>query len=60
YRHIKGVVELEDLILAEPNTQVKSLMDEPIFVNTATDQEEVAQLMSRYDMQAIPVVRNGW
>lgn len=56
YRHIKGVVELEDLILAEPNTQVKSLMDEPIFVNTATDQEEVAQLMSRYDMQAIPVV----
>lgn len=56
FRHIKGVVELEDLILAEPNTQVKSLMDEPIFVHTGTDQEEVAQLMSRYDMQAIPVV----
>jgi len=56
FRHIKGVVELEDLILAEPNTQVKSLMDEPIFAQTSTDQEEVAQLMSRYDMQAIPVV----
>ena len=55
-RHLKGVVELEDLIMAEPHTSLSSLMDEPIYVHTQTDQEEVAQVMSRYDMQAIPVV----
>ena len=55
-RHLKGVVELEDLIMAEPHTSLSSLMDEPIYVHTQTDQEEVAQLMSKYDMQAIPVV----
>lgn len=55
-RHIKGVVELEDLIMAEAHTLLSSLMDEPIFVHTLTDQEEVAQIMSKYDMQAIPVV----
>jgi magnesium transporter len=55
-RHIKGVVELEDLIMAEAHTLLSSLMDEPIYVHTLTDQEEVAQIMSKYDMQAIPVV----
>lgn len=55
-RHIKGVVELEDLIMAEAHTLLSSLMDEPIFVHTLTDQEEVAQIMSKYDMQAMPVV----
>lgn len=55
-RHLKGIVELEDLIMAEPHTLLSSLMDEPKYVHTLTDQEEVAQVMSRYDMQAIPVV----
>lgn len=57
-RHLKGVVELEDLIMAEAHTRLSSLMDEPIFVHTLTDQEEVAQIMSKYDMHTIPVVDN--
>lgn len=56
YRHIRGVVELEDLIMAEGHTKVSSLMDEPIYVTTVMDQEEVAQIISRYDLHAVPVV----
>nr|WP_268753311.1 magnesium transporter [Dethiosulfovibrio salsuginis] len=56
-RHLQGVVELEDLIMAGSKTEVESIMDdEPVYVNTTTDQEEVARVMSRYDLHTIPVV----
>lgn len=56
-RHLQGVVELEDLIMAEPHTEVESIMeDEPIHALTTTDQEDVARLMSKYDLHTIPVV----
>lgn len=56
-RHLLGVVELEDLILAEPHTEVLSIMDdEPVSVLTTADQEEVAQVISRYDLHTVPVV----
>jgi magnesium transporter len=56
-RHLLGTVDLEDIILAQPETPVSALMNEdPISVETGTDQEECAQIMSRYDMHALPVV----
>lgn len=56
-RHLLGVVSLEDLILAEQHTQVESIMDDdPVSVGTTLDQEHLAQVMSRYDLQAVPVV----
>lgn len=56
-RHLQGVVELEDLIMAEPHTEVEAIMeDEPIHALTTTDQEDVARLMSKYDIHTIPVV----
>ncbi len=56
-RHLQGVVELEDLIMAESRTEVESIMDDqPVYVTTTTDQEEVARVMSRYDLHTIPVV----
>lgn len=56
-RRLKGVVDLEDIILAQPETLISSIMDEdPVSVTTTTDQEELAQIMSRYDLQVIPVV----
>lgn len=56
-RHLLGVAELEDLILAEPGTEVGTLMDEaPVSVRTTDDQEEVAQVLSRYDLHTVPVV----
>lgn len=55
-RYLKGVVDLETLIMAEPHTLVGAVMDDPVYATTTTDQEEVAQVMSKYDLQAIPIV----
>ena len=56
-RRLLGVVGLEDLILSEAETRVRALMDDdPIYVSTTTDREEAAQVISRYDLQALPVV----
>lgn len=56
-RHLLGVVELEDLVLAEPDARVLDVMDrEPVYVTTSTDQEEAAQVISRYDLHTLPVV----
>lgn len=56
-RRLLGTVDLEDIILAQPDTPMSALMNEdPVSVGTATDQEECAQIMSRYDLHALPVV----
>ena len=56
-RKLKGTVHLEDLILAAPDTPITVFMDElPVHVSTDTDQEEAASTMSKYDLQALPVV----
>jgi magnesium transporter len=57
YGRLIGVVNLRSLILAEPAQTVEEIMNrEIISVRTDVDQEEVAQLLSRYDLLALPVV----
>lgn len=52
-----GVVSLRDLIIAKPTQRVETIMNpNVIFVDVGTDQEEVASIMSRYDLLALPVV----
>ena len=54
---LRGSVTLKNLILADPNTRVGSLMDSdlrPVMVDM--DQEEVVHIMRRYDLVAAPVV----
>ncbi len=52
-----GVLSLRDLIVADPATRVKEIMNENVvFVTTETDQEEVARLMADYDFTVLPVV----
>jgi len=54
-----GTIRLEDLLFAEPDTVIEDIYTpEPIYVKTLTDQEEVAELMKRYDLNAIAVVDN--
>lgn len=54
-----GTLSLEDLIFAEPDTLVDEIFTpDPPYVKTTTDQEEVAELMKRYDLNAIAVVDN--
>lgn len=57
YRHLTGVVNMRQLIVAAPQVPLMEIMDtEVISVKTGTDQEECARLMSRYDLEALPVV----
>jgi magnesium transporter len=52
-----GVVSLRQLVVVKPNTPLKDFMARDIFsVRTDTDQEEVAKLVARYDILAVPVV----
>lgn len=54
---LNGVVNLRELIIAQPYTVLKEIMDpEIISVHADADREECAQLMRRYDLLALPVV----
>jgi magnesium transporter len=52
-----GVVGLRDLVIADPNRRIIEIMDtDVISAKTDLDQENVARLMIRYDLAAMPVV----
>ena len=56
-RSLVGELGLDDLIFAKPKDNLKDIMQkEVITVNVNTDQEEVAKIMKRYDLQAIAVL----
>ncbi|ODN31257.1 magnesium transporter [Fervidobacterium thailandense] len=58
-RTLVGTLKLEDLLFSEPETPIEEIFDPNlIYVKTTTDQEEVAELMKRYDLNAIAVVDN--
>jgi magnesium transporter len=56
-QHLVGVLSLRSLILANPAAQLKDLMVQSV-VRTQVDSapEEVAQLVSKYDLLSVPVV----
>lgn len=52
-----GYTPLKSLLIHPLNTKINSILDEDILsVTPETDQEEVANIMKKYDMVAIPVV----
>jgi magnesium transporter len=56
-RVLEGVVSLRDLIVSEPDTLVGDIVERDVFtVGPDDDQEQVAELMGKYDLLAIPVV----
>ncbi len=56
-RHLVGIVSLRDLVLHTPDQTLEKIMTQDvIFVKTDMDQEEVARLIQRYDLLALPVV----
>jgi len=55
-RHLLGVVPIRRLVAAPPDTPCSELMiAHPISTPPDSDQEEVAHLVARYDLLAIPV-----
>ena len=54
---LRGVLGMRALILADPATPLSEIMDpDVISVPVGTDREHCAQIMSRYDLLALPVV----
>jgi magnesium transporter len=57
YGHLLGVLSLRQLVVVPPATQLKSIMDaDVVSVKTNTDQEELAKIVSHYNILAVPVV----
>ena len=55
--HLVGVASLRQLVTSRPDTQLSEIMEtEVVSVKTHEDQEEVARIVSRYDLLAVPVV----
>lgn len=56
-RKLKGIIKLQDLLFNSTNKTIGSIVDSDIIsVKTDTDGEEVAKLMEKYDLVAVPVV----
>ncbi len=56
-KQLVGVVSLRELVVAEPTTHLKALMDDDVIkVETDTDQEKVARIIAKYDLLGVPVV----
>ena len=57
-RKLLGLVTVKDLLLAEDDeTRIQDIMlTNLIYVNTQTDQEEVAKMLAKYNFLALPVV----
>lgn len=56
-RKLEGVVTVKDLLLHDDDDEISGIMDtNVIFTHTTDDQEDVASLLSDYDLLAVPVV----
>ncbi|WP_296699566.1 magnesium transporter [Algoriphagus sp.] len=56
-QQLLGRVSLKKIVLASENTKIEDIYeDEVISVPTHMDQEEVAEIMRRYDLETVPVV----
>ncbi len=57
YKKLVGVISLRQLVVESPDTPLRNFMTTDIFsVTTDMDQEEVARIVARYDILAVPVV----
>jgi magnesium transporter len=57
-QRLRTVVSLREIMLAEPDHRVSTVADgrRPVTVAPLTDREDVARLISKYNLLAIPVV----
>ncbi|TAL60980.1 MAG: magnesium transporter, partial [Bacteroidetes bacterium] len=52
-----GTFNLRDLVVAQPNTMVSQIMkSEPVFLYDSQKVEDIAELISKYNLLAVPVV----
>ncbi|HOT90233.1 MAG TPA: CBS domain-containing protein [Anaerolineae bacterium] len=54
---LRGVISLRDLVMAPPDADLTPWIDsDPVTVTPYTPQEEVAYIVAKYDLLAVPVV----
>ncbi len=54
---LTGVVSLRDLIMCAPDTLISDIAEQDLFTaDVDEDQEDVAEMMSKYDLLALPVI----
>ena len=57
HKHLVGTVPLRRLLIADPSAAVLAIRDDNVVsVPTSMDQEEVARVVAKYDLVAVPVV----
>jgi CBS domain-containing protein len=55
--HLVGVLSLRDLIVARPETTIAEVMiDDPVAVAVDADHDDVASVVARYNLLAVPVL----
>ena len=55
--HLAGVISLRALVTTSSSTKLKNIMTSSVqYVRAETDQEEVAKIVSHYNLLAVPVV----
>ena len=58
--HLQGVLSLRDLVLISPEKKINEFMqDRVISVSLLDSQDDCAQLVSKYNLLAVPVVDDG-
>lgn len=56
-RRLEGIISLRDLVVADPATPLAEILDPHVLsVSAETDKQEVASLMAKYDLLALPVI----
>lgn len=56
---LEGYISVKTLLTNDPNLLISGLLSEDIIsVHTDTDQEEVAKIISKYDLVSVPVLDN--
>ena len=59
-KKIKGTVDLRDIIIADESLKLEDIAEEKfIYVEPEIDQEEVARIVSKYDLNAVPVLNSS-
>lgn len=59
-KRLVGVVPLRTLVISDPEISIRSIMSTNVIVaHTTSDQEEAAQIVSQYNLLAIPVVNEN-
>lgn len=54
---LEGVISLRDLVVADPQSALSSLMDPHVLaVDAAASKEDVASMIAKYDLLALPVI----